>query len=47
TAGAARQSARIELQEFSAICASRRFIWRVAQIHMARRAPSLFITRVA
>ncbi|MCI41112.1 hypothetical protein A2U01_0062345, partial [Trifolium medium] len=38
--GASRQSVRIH--------ASGRFVqWRVAQIHLARRAPSLFITRDA
>ncbi|MCI71693.1 hypothetical protein A2U01_0092956, partial [Trifolium medium] len=38
--GTARQSARIEYQELSAICASCRFIWRVAHLQ-------LFFTRVA
>ncbi|MCI51627.1 hypothetical protein A2U01_0072871, partial [Trifolium medium] len=38
--GALRQSARIEHQEPSAICASRRFMWRVAHLQQ-------FFTRVA
>ncbi|MCI10235.1 hypothetical protein A2U01_0031327 [Trifolium medium] len=37
-AGAARRSARMKHQGPSAICASRRFIWRVAHLHGSSRA---------